>query len=64
MVPLIAYTLWDSWVMFKDFGPLSNHLALSNLCEVERGDSADQVIGVRDEGEISRSQRCVASSTI
>ena len=43
--------------MITDFGGLSKYLALSSICEVQRGEGADQVVGVRDEGEITRSQR-------
>ena len=57
MVPLILYTLWWSWGMFTDFGGLSKFLALSSVCEVQRGEEADHVVGVRDEGEVTRSQR-------
>ncbi|KAK4686588.1 calcium permeable stress-gated cation channel, partial [Tremellales sp. Uapishka_1] len=56
MVPLILYTLWWSWVLFKDFGPLSEYLALSSICEVQRGEGADSVVGVRDEDSVTRSQ--------
>ncbi len=56
MAPLIAYTLWWSWSMLTDFGGLSKYLALSSVCEVQRGEGADHVIGVR-EGEVTRSQR-------
>ncbi|WWD22163.1 hypothetical protein CI109_106652 [Kwoniella shandongensis] len=56
MAPLIAYTLWWSWVMYRDFGPLSEYLALSSICEVQRGEGVDGVLGVEDEGNVSRSQ--------
>ncbi|WWC59373.1 uncharacterized protein I303_101925 [Kwoniella dejecticola CBS 10117] len=56
MVPLILYTLWWSWVMYRDFGPLSQFLALSSICEVKRGEQPTGVAGVGDEGAVSRSQ--------
>ncbi|KAK8846853.1 hypothetical protein IAR55_005941 [Kwoniella newhampshirensis] len=56
MAPLIMYTLWWSWVMYRDFGPLSEFLALSSICEVQRGEGVDGVLGVEDEGNVSRSQ--------
>lgn len=40
-----------------DFDGLSKFLALSSICEVQRGEEADRVVGVRDEGEVTRSQR-------
>ena len=56
MFPLIAFTLWWSWVMYREFTPLSEYLALSSICEVTRGGDAEEVVGVRDEASISRSQ--------
>ncbi|WVQ97942.1 hypothetical protein IAU59_005061 [Kwoniella sp. CBS 9459] len=56
MVPLILYTLWWSWVMYRDFGPLSQYLALSSICEVKRGEQPGGVVGVGEEGNVSRSQ--------
>jgi hypothetical protein len=57
LAPLILYTLWWSYGLFKDFGPLSTYLALSSICEVQRGEGADQVVGVRQEDAVTRSQR-------
>jgi hypothetical protein len=62
MTPLILYTLWWSWTMIRDFGGLSRFLALSSICEVERGEGADVVAGVRGEDGVSRSQRWVGFS--
>lgn len=59
MLPLIVYTLWWSYRMFTDFGPLSKYLALSSICEVQRGEGADAAAGVRGEDDVTRSQRCV-----
>lgn len=56
MIPLIAYTLWWAWTMFEDFGPLSNYLALSSVCDVQRGEEADAVAGVTREGATSKMQ--------
>ncbi|WRT64883.1 uncharacterized protein IL334_001819 [Kwoniella shivajii] len=56
MVPLILYTLWWSWTMYRDFGPLSQFLALSSVCEVKRGEEPTGVAGVGEEGAVSRSQ--------
>lgn len=56
MLPLILYTIWWSWVTLRDFGPLSEYLALSSICEVERGEEAEQVTGVLDEDHVTRSQ--------
>ncbi|WWC67830.1 uncharacterized protein I206_101747 [Kwoniella pini CBS 10737] len=56
MIPLILYTLWWSWVMYRDFGPLSQFLALSSICEVKRGEQPTGVAGVGDEDSVSRSQ--------
>jgi hypothetical protein len=48
MVPLIVYTLWWSWVMFYDFKGLSRFLAISSICEVQRGEPADTVVGIEE----------------
>lgn len=48
MVPLIVYTIWWSWVMFTDFKGLSRFLALSSICEVQRGERADAVAGIEE----------------
>ncbi|WWC87012.1 uncharacterized protein L201_001895 [Kwoniella dendrophila CBS 6074] len=56
MVPLILYTLYWSFAMYRDFGPLSQFLALSSICEVKRGEEPTGVAGVGDEGAVSRSQ--------
>lgn len=56
MIPLIAYTLWWAWTMFEDFGPLSNYLALSSVCDVQRGEEADAVAGVAQQGSTSKMQ--------
>lgn len=54
MVPLIVYTLWKSWMMWQDFGPLSEYLAISSICEVQRGEGVHGILGV---DSVSRSQR-------
>lgn len=59
MLPLIAYTLWWSYRMFTDFGPLSKYLALSSICEVQRGEGADAAAGLTGEDGVPRSQRLV-----
>jgi hypothetical protein len=59
MVPLITYTLWWAWTMFQDFGPLSNYLALSSVCDVQRGEEADTVAGMAAEGVASKNQTYV-----
>ncbi|KAL7418593.1 hypothetical protein Q5752_007051 [Cryptotrichosporon argae] len=55
MAPLLLYTLWWSWTMFRDFGPLGRYLALSSVCEVERGEEAERVVGIGESGP-TRSQ--------
>ncbi|EIW68814.1 hypothetical protein TREMEDRAFT_31663, partial [Tremella mesenterica DSM 1558] len=56
MVPLLAYTLWWSWTMYQSYGGLSEYVALSSICEVQRGEGADSVAGVAGEGSVTRSQ--------
>lgn len=56
MVPLIVYTLWKSWMMWQDFGPLSEYLAISSICEVQRGEGVHGILGV---DSVSRSQSMI-----
>jgi hypothetical protein len=42
--------------MFNDFGPLSNYLALSSVCDVQRGEEADTVAGVANQETTSKHQ--------
>jgi len=48
MVPLILYTTWWGWVMSRDFTPLSKYLALSNVCDVQRGEQPAEVLEIDD----------------
>ena len=57
MIPLILYTLWWAWTMLRDFGGLSEYVALSSVCEVQRGEGVEEVVGVREGA--TRSQRWV-----
>jgi hypothetical protein len=59
MVPLLTYTLWWAWTMFHNFGPLSNYVALSSVCDVQRGEEADTVAGMAAEGIASKNQTYV-----
>jgi hypothetical protein len=57
LIPLLLYTAYWSWTIYADFRPLCKYVALSNICEVERGEAAEQVVGVRGEETVTRSQR-------
>ena len=57
LIPLLLYTAYRSWTIYSDFRPLCKYVALSNICEVERGEAAEQVVGVRGEETVTRSQR-------
>lgn len=59
MIPLISYTLWWAWSVIGDFGPLSTYLALSSVCDVQRGEEADTVAGVAQQGTASKMQTWV-----
>ncbi|ORX34475.1 hypothetical protein BD324DRAFT_636070 [Kockovaella imperatae] len=56
MVPLVLWTLWWSWTTDAEFKGLSEYVALSSICEVARGEGADQVVGVAEEDTVTRSQ--------
>lgn len=55
MVLLVAYTIWWGITMSHQFSPLSKYLALSSVCDVQRGESTDEVLGV-DDPAVPRSQ--------
>ncbi|BEI86180.1 hypothetical protein CcaverHIS002_0604670 [Cutaneotrichosporon cavernicola] len=54
MVALLVYTSWWGYVMNRDFTPLSDYTALSNICEVQNGEGAGDVAGIP---EAPRSQQ-------
>lgn len=37
MIPLLLYTVYWTIKMLSDFGPLSRFMAVSSICEVQRG---------------------------
>lgn len=57
LFPLILYTAYWSYTLYESFRPLSKFIALSNICEVERGEAAEEVVGVRNQETVTRSQR-------
>lgn len=48
MIPLIFYTIWWGITMSRDFTPLSKFLALSNICDVQRGEPPVDVLDIND----------------
>lgn len=71
MVPAILYSTWWGWYMIREFEGLSKFMALSSICEVERGGNAESVVGLQEgvvgdgsrkepaKGLVARSQTCV-----
>lgn len=55
MLPLLGYTMWWGYTMMNDFTPLGEHTALSSICDVQRGEEMEGVLGVADD-PASRSQ--------
>lgn len=55
MIPLLSYTTWWGYTMMNDFTPLGEHTALSSICDVQRGEEMEGVLGVTDD-PASRSQ--------
>ncbi|ODN85669.1 membrane protein [Cryptococcus wingfieldii CBS 7118] len=47
-LPLILWTIWKSWVMLSDFGPLGQWLARSSVCEVIGGEGVGDVLGLEE----------------
>lgn len=50
MTPLLLFTGWWAWYMDKKFTPLSQHVSLEAVCEVQRGET-DEISRLRD-GEL------------
>ncbi|KAH7090850.1 DUF221-domain-containing protein [Auriculariales sp. MPI-PUGE-AT-0066] len=56
MTPLILFTVYWTWSTDALFGPLSAFVGLSSVCEVQRGEEADEVRGLRHGHPVSWSQ--------
>ncbi|KZV93163.1 DUF221-domain-containing protein [Exidia glandulosa HHB12029] len=56
MAPLILFTTYWTWSMDALFGPLSNFVGLSSVCEVQRGEDSDEVARLRSGHPVSWSQ--------
>lgn len=57
LAPLVLATAAWSWYIHKTFGPLSNAVCLSSVCEVERGEEAADVVRLREGHPVTWSQR-------
>lgn len=54
--PLLIGTLLWSWYIIKIYAPLSEHVSLSSVCEVERGEETAEVVRLRAGHPVTRSQ--------
>lgn len=59
MVPLLGFTVYWTWTTDAEFRKLSRFVSLSSVCEVQRGEEADDVVRLRGAHPVSWSQRCV-----
>jgi hypothetical protein len=57
VTPLLIGTLVWSWYIIKTYTPLSDHVSLSSVCEVERGEETAEVVRLRAGHPVTRSQR-------
>jgi hypothetical protein len=57
LVPLLAFTLVWTWYLIRKFKPLSKYVALSSVCEVQRGEEATEVSKLKIGHPVSWSQR-------
>jgi len=54
--PLIIGTILWAWYIVKIYTPLSEHVSLSSVCEVERGEETAEVVRLRAGHPVTRSQ--------
>ncbi len=57
LVPLLIGTLLWAWYTNKMFRPLSKHVGLSSIFEVQRGEDTADVVRLRAGHPVSWSQR-------
>jgi hypothetical protein len=55
--PLIVGTVVWTWQVEKEFRPLSKHVSLSSVSEVERGTDIVEVVRLREGHPVTWSQR-------
>lgn len=55
--PLVMFTVYWTWWMDANFASLSNFVALSSVCEVQRGEDTSETARLRNGHPVSRSQR-------
>lgn len=57
VTPLLIGTVVWSWYIIKIYTPLSRHVSLSSVCEVERGEETAEVVRLRAGHPVTWSQR-------
>jgi len=57
VTPLLIGTVVWSWYIIKIYAPLSKHVSLSSVCEVERGEETSEVVRLRAGHLVTWSQR-------
>jgi hypothetical protein len=57
VTPLLIGTVLWSWYIIKIYAPLSEHVSLSSVCEVERGEETAEVVRLRAGHPVTWSQR-------
>lgn len=55
---LVSVVVW-AWHVDRTFRPLSKYVALSSVCEVQRGEDAADVVRLKTGHPVTWSQRCV-----
>lgn len=61
--PLLAATVLWSWYTDKTYRPLSKHVSLSSVFEVQRGEESAEVVRLRAGHPVTWSQRWELEST-
>ena len=60
VAPLIIATVLWAWYINQTLRPLTKHVSLSSVCEVERGEETADVVRLRAGHPVTWSQRYVA----
>lgn len=58
VAPLLGSVVIWAWHVDRTFRPLSKYVALSSVCEVQRGEDAADVVRLKTGHPVTWSQRC------
>lgn len=61
MVPLISFTLIWSYQIYKLYQPLCQHVSLSLIAGVQKGESAENVLKLKGQGKRTEDETVTSS---